>query len=389
MLIMKKIVAFIFLLCLVFFARAKNVSLSPKAEISILTCSPGPDLYSSFGHTALRIQDSINGKWVDVVYNYGTFQFSDDFYYKFAKGQLDYRLSRSSFGDFQYEYLMTGRGIWEQKLMISLPEKQRLFDLLEENYLPANREYRYDFFYDNCSTRVRDIIKKAINNQVNFTYVYPERSTYREAIQRYLDFHPWSDFGIDVALGIPCDKVMEAEGAMFLPDSLMKELNFASHGDGPLVSRAEEVIPQEYESELDSSWTPVKLFSMILIIQLVLGWLFRKKYTVNLFDRILMFAVGLVGVLVTFLWFFTDHQATVWNLNILWANPLLLVVAFLPSRMWKRMWWNIYGIGALIAIIGWPFLPQQLHVAVIPLALSMIWVALRYLRPHWLGIKPT
>ena len=186
---MKRVLTIIVLMISFLPLRAEKIELSPKAEISVLTCSPGPDLYSSFGHTAIRIQDSINNRWVDVVYNYGTFQFTDDFYFKFAKGQLDYRLSRSSFGDFQYEYLMTGRGIWEQKLLITPAEKQRLFDLLEENYLPENREYRYDFFYDNCSTRVRDIIKKALENKVNFTYVYAEKSSYREAIQHYLNIH--------------------------------------------------------------------------------------------------------------------------------------------------------------------------------------------------------
>lgn len=385
---MKRIGLLLIFWALILTARAEKIELSPQAEISVLTCSPGPDLYSSFGHTALRIQDSINGKWVDVVYNYGTFEFTDDFYFKFAKGQLDYRLSRSSFGDFQYEYLLTGRGIWEQKLLITPEEKQRLFDLLEENYLPENRTYRYDFFYDNCSTRVRDIIKKAVNNQVNFTYVYPDRRTYREAIQHYLDFHAWSDFGIDVALGLPCDKVMEAEGAMFLPDSLMKELEYATHGNGPLVSKIEEVIPQEYELEEGDGITPLKLLLVILLVQVALGWFLRKKYRVNLLDRLLLFTIGLVGVLVTFLWFFTDHQATVWNLNILWANPLLLIVAFLPSRLWKKSWWNMYMIGAIIAVVGWPFLPQQMHLAVLPLALSMIWIGVRYLRPHWLGIKP-
>ncbi len=154
------------------------------------------------------------------------------------------------------------------------------------------------------------------------------------------------------------------------------------------MARTEEVIPQEYEPEDLGGFTPVKLFSAILLLQIALGWWLRKKYRVNLLDRILMFSVGLVGVLVTFLWFFTDHKATVWNLNILWANPLLLIVAFLPSRLWKKMWWNIYAVGAMIAVLGWPFLPQQMHLAILPLALSMIWVALRYLRPHWLGIKP-
>ena len=131
---------------------------SESARFTLLTCTPGPDLYSLFGHSAIRYQDTIRGKMVDWVYNYGTFIFDEDFYVKFARGKLDYVLSKQDFPFFQEEYIYSGRGIFEQELLFTSKEKQKLLDLLEENYLPQNRTYRYDFFYDNCSTRIRDII---------------------------------------------------------------------------------------------------------------------------------------------------------------------------------------------------------------------------------------
>jgi hypothetical protein len=382
--IVKKLVLLVSLLRAFAGFASDSIELSDNAQLSVLTCSAGPDLYSAFGHTAIRLQDSINGQWIDVVYNYGTFRFSDDFYFLFAQGKLDYLLSRSSFGDFQLEYLQTGRGIWEQRLLLSKQQKQRLFDLLEENYLKENRTYRYDFFYDNCSTRVRDIIKKAIDNKCAFTYVYPESYTYRDAIQHYLDYNAWSDLGIDIALGLPCDKTMEQEGAMFLPDSLMNELNFATLGNGALAAPVEEVIPQEYEPQKEILFTPLNVFGALFLVFLLAGWLLRKKMRVHFFDRLFLFVIGMVGLLVVFLWFFTDHTATIYNWNILWANPFLIVVSFLPLRFWGnkiRLFWKVYAAALLIVLLTWPFFPQRMHVAVIPIVGTLLWTAIRYLRP--------
>src|SRR5688572_22545933 len=234
--------------------------LSSSAKVSVLTCTSGPDLYSLFGHSAIRFQDTIDGEWMDWVYNYGTFYFTDDFYFKFAKGKLDYRLSKTCFHDFQHEYIETGRGITEQDLKFSREEKQRLFVLIEENYLPENREYRYDFFYDNCSTRIREIIKKASGDEVHFTYVFPRQYTFREAIQNYLKYNQWGDFGIDLALGMPCDKIMENGDAMFLPDTLMKELSYASFSSDVLVAREEEILPQEYFPVEEGLLVPLNVF---------------------------------------------------------------------------------------------------------------------------------
>ncbi|MFO0360025.1 MAG: DUF4105 domain-containing protein, partial [Flavobacteriales bacterium] len=213
----------------------KQYIASPNARFTLLSCTSGPDLYSIFGHTAIRYEDSLNGRWVDWVFNYGTFEFSDDFYWKFAQGKLDYKLSLEDFGNFQQEYIYTGRGIYEQELLLTVEDKRKLFALLVENYEPQNRTYRYDFFYDNCATRVRDIIRRSSSRSVEFTYVSAKEWTFRDAIQRYLDHMPWSDFGIDLALGIPCDRVMGKEDVMFLPDSLMNDFTYASYGDGVLT----------------------------------------------------------------------------------------------------------------------------------------------------------
>lgn len=391
------------------FQYGKAFEVSETAKFSLITCTPGPDLYSLFGHTAIRYQDSIRGQWVDWVYNYGTFIFDEDFYVKFARGKLDYVLSKEDFPFFQEEYIYTGRGIYEQTLLLTRDQKQRMLDLLEENFLPQNRTYRYDFFYDNCSTRVRDIIIRATAektgsgeslefvhpdptkikamSEINFSYVYPRDYTFRQAIQTYLDYQPWSDFGIDLALGIPCDHQIEKGEFMFLPDTLMKEFSFAIYHEHELVSSAEELLPQEYELTLDSFFTPLVVMTIFLFVHLVFGFLMRKRKLFVITDRTLFLVTGLLGIFVIFLWFFTDHTATKWNLNLLWANPLNLIFAFFPTSKWKGWsvkWIQIYFYILTATLLLWLIIPQRLHVAVIPIILALIFTTLKITKPRFL-----
>lgn len=386
--------------------RAVAHRISDHAQFSVLTCTPGADLYSLFGHSAIRFQDSIGGKWIDVVYNYGTFIFDDDFYYKFAKGKLDYILSLESFANFQFEYIQSGRGIFEQVLYLTKSQKQKLFDLLEQNVLIENRTYRYDFFYDNCSTRIRDMIIRATAdsdsdglgfyapdtaaihgmNRINFSFVYPGNITYRQAIQRYLDFQPWSDFGIDLALGLPCDREIGKMGFMFLPDSLMNDLHFALLGDNALTGPDIELLPQEYEPSVDEFFTPAFVMMAVLIIHVLLSIIFWKKgKTYIITDRIIFFTTGILGVLVVFLWFFTDHQATKWNLNLLWASPISLLLAFAPARVVRGKFRPllIAGFAVLLAtLMLWFVLPQRMHLAAVPIVLSLILTHVKILKPQ-------
>ncbi|MCC6601337.1 MAG: DUF4105 domain-containing protein, partial [Crocinitomicaceae bacterium] len=353
-------------------------AVSDDAKFSVLTCTSGADLYTIFGHSAIRFQDSISGKWIDWVYNYGTFLFSDDFYFRFAKGKLDYMLSKSTFPDFQYEYIVTGRGVYEQELNLTREEKQRLFELLEINYLPENQVYRYDFFYDNCATRIREMIKKATGNRVDFTYVSPKKYTFRDAIQNYLQYKQWSDLGIDLVLGLPCDKVMEKGDAMFLPDSLMKELSFATLPSGAFIGHEEELLPPEYFPEKEGWLVPFNILFLFLAVQLMLGW-WRKNRGLTIADRILFFVSGLVGCVIIFLWFFTDHTATAWNLNLIWANPLNIFFAFINGKKLRSnsglLWIKIYGVLVVLMLAGWLLLPQELNPAVLPLSLGLVYIA--------------
>ena len=366
-------------------------------RVSVLSCSPGNDLYSLFGHTAIRVFEQNDEGIRDVVYNYGVFQFDDSFYWKFACGKLDYLLIREPFHEFQLEYLQSGRAVIEQELLLDSIQKSKLLFLLEENASRENRVYRYDFFYDNCATRVRDMIARALSpNEDRLGYRSPDASviqsllpnyypvsnkgniTYRQAIQAYLDYQPWSDFGIDLALGLPCDDVVNAYGMMFLPDSLAASLSGLHDGDRRLVGQSIELLPREGGWDAVGIFTPFTVFIIWLLIHVFSGYIFRKsKWLAFLPTRILLFVTGVLGLLVVFLWFFTDHQTTVVNLNILWANPWNLVLCFTPfSSVSKR--WYLYAPTLLPLVVFvlfcWCF-PQKFHTAVWPLVAMMLFSA--------------
>jgi hypothetical protein len=403
-----------------------QVELSPDAQFSILTCSPGNDLYSLFGHTAIRVQDMRNGKIMDLVFNYGTFDFTDDFYVKFAMGKLDYKLSISHFGDFQKSYIDELRGIEEQPLLLNHAQRSHLWELLQANYKPENQAYRYDFFYDNCATRVRDIIllacqlshdhpladsisthpeidysqelnrvfptgddpstRASLSNDHSalFTYNYPQAFSFREAIDQYLMYQPWSDFGIDVALGMPCDRKVLPTQAMFLPDSLKLEFMQARAENKPLVGRTEDLLFNENEWVAPRLFTPFWIFSLILIALIAAACARRTHWThYSVFDRLILITCGLVGLLVTFLWFVTDHHGTVNNLNILWAHPLWLLLAVVRAKS-KIAYRLALACGSILVltILGFAWLPQALHIATMPLMLGCLLICAKIIFAH-------
>jgi hypothetical protein len=202
------------------FSNSLNISENIEStEISVLTCDPGNEIYSLFGHSALRIKNPINGQ--DLVVNWGLFEFSESqfqFGYDFAKGRLKYYMGIQLMSNFITEYRRSKRGIREQVLNLSNQEKYQIIQLLEENYKPENRKYKYEFFYDNCSSRLRDVIKKVFGENINF-YQSPKSNkfTFRETIHLYLESFPWLKLGIDLVLGKKIDKLVSNENLMFLP----------------------------------------------------------------------------------------------------------------------------------------------------------------------------
>jgi hypothetical protein len=369
--------------------------LSPNAKFSVLTCSPGADLYSLFGHSAFRLQDTLGGKPVDVVFNYGVFDaFDDGFYVKFARGKLDYRLQVEYYDYFVESYAMEGRGVWEQELNFTREQKQRLFELLQANSEESNCTYRYDFFYDNCSSRIRDMIIRAAAvqttegmgfryvafddllsiNTIAFQHPCSKGTTYRQAIQKYLDFQPWSDFGIDIALGQPCDKVIGDYGFMFLPDSLMSELQLAGLDGHPLCEQPREILPNRTSFSIGYLTAPITLLTLWLLVHAGLTYRARsRKSNLLFFEGALLTVAGLVSLLVIFLWFFTDHTTTQFNWNVLWASPVhLLLLALNRNKRAVRMLAMLQIASCLFMLVAFVWLPQSLHLATIPLALMLI-----------------
>ena len=340
-----------------------------RIRISLLTCSPGTELYSTFGHSAMRVIDSNNV--TDLVYNYGTFDFSDpDFYPKFIRGKLLYYLSLERFEDFVYSYQADNRSITEQVLDLTPAEEQAIKNALYENLKPENRAYKYDFCLDNCTTRLRDKIEDDKNPRPQFPFIMPDDYTFRDGIHFYLDKNKkyWSKLGIDLLLGSRMDVVMSARQQLFLPDNLMYGLTKSSV---KTVASEQVILPNKPEDNSRFQVTPM----MVSIILLVLGLLslLIKSKAVQKFYRFYSFSVylfaGLLGVLLVFMWFGTDHIMTKANYNLLWAIPFHTYFAFQLNKPGKlaRKYFLVSAIIALATLILSPVLPQQLNYALFPL----------------------
>lgn len=365
---------------------AQNDSCSLR--ISLLTCNPGEDLYAIFGHSALRVKDpSMN---MDIIFNYGTFDFDDpDFYTKFMRGKLIYFLSVEGFSDFTYAYQLENRGIVEQVLNLPCTDRQQLFQALKQNSDEASKFYAYDFFFDNCSTRLRDIVARNSGGQVTFKNILPaERLSFRQEIHTYLDRSQqyWSKLGMDLLLGLHVDRKVTNEESMFLPDNLYKGFDSAIVYGRPLVGSRQVVNAPNLIKPQDPLMTPAVIFSLLLVMGLVLA-LTRKNRSMmplRLFDAALFFLVGLMGAVMLLMWLGTEHKVCRDNLNVLWAWPTHLVMCFFiyrPSRIGKY-YFGIHAIICVAVLVGWYWWPQQLHPALIPLLVLLAYRSLRISLKH-------
>lgn len=350
---------------------------SCSLRITLLTCSPGEELYSTFGHTALRVQDRTTG--IDAVYNYGTFEFAPDFYSKFIRGKLLYSLSVEHFREFLYTYQIESRSIVEQELQLSCAEKQKLYEALQVNALEQNRHYRYDFLFDNCTTRARDIVARNTDSPVVFKNILPaEIPTFRNLIHSYLNAGNsyWSKLGIDLLLGVKLDRKVTNEQAMFLPDYLLKGFDSALVNNRPLVTPPQPVLQMPALFTQSSFFTPFIVFSILLLAVIALSfvkanWAFKALGT---FDFLFFFILGLAGWLLLFMWFGTDHVVCRNNYNLLWALPTHAAMAFFVHKnaSWvKRYFTVVFWLTVLLAV-AWFFLPQQMNTALVPIILLII-----------------
>ena len=295
---------------------------SSRLRISLLTCTPGEELYSTFGHSAYRIIDSSRAfnDWQDVVYNYGTFNFDDDgFYLKFVQGKLLYYASAENFNDFKAMYQSTNRGITEQVLNLSATQKINMQAFLNNNLKEENKYYKYDFFFDNCTTRLRDILIKYKDATFTQTPVMPAGSRFRQAIHQYLDKNnkDWSKLGIDILLGFTKNK-------------------------------------------------------------------FARAFLQGL-EGLFFFVTGILGIILIFMWVGTDHSMTKNNFNLIWAWPTHSIMAFFVNssqhavhkRRWVQKYFIITAVVLLAVLICWYFLPQQMNDGLIPIVLLLIYLSIK------------
>lgn len=347
-------------------------------RISLLTCTPGADLYSTFGHSALRVTDTVSNS--DIVYNYGTFNFEEPgFYTKFIRGKLLYYLSTEDLISFAHIYKEDNRGITEQVLNLTCSEKRKFTELLQINMLPKNRGYKYDFLFDNCTTRLRDLLEKAADSSVRFGEVVKGQKRFRELIYEYLDSNDqqWSKLGIDALLGAKTDAVMDNRQVMFLPDYLMRSFDSSHIGNKPVVQLKQNLYELNIQKRQTNIFTdPLFLFWSLLILIIVLS--FIKNISVQQFlpgfDGFFFFLTGMAGLLMLIMWFATEHLMTKNNYNLLWAWPTHAIAAFYmySKKLPVKRYFQLAIIIDALLIISWFYLPQHLNTAFIPVVLLLI-----------------
>ena len=381
---MKNISLLLVLLCFSLYTPAQE---KPSAlRISLITCSPGAELYSVFGHNALRIVDSAAG--TDIAYNFGTFNFNDpDFYTKFVRGKLKYFLSQYNLNDFLFEYMYFKRGVTEQVLNLTENEKREIQLALFDNLTEENRYYTYDFFYDNCSTRLRDIIFKSKTvNAFSPPAFTAEGLTFRDHLHTYLDRAEmkWTKLGIDIILGIEADKKMSISDAMFLPEFLAMGAKATKLGQINLVVEEKVLVPDlQPKPQKVAFWkTPFFVFFIIALIMLLpIPKRFSSLTKVQFFiEKGVFIAASLVGLLLVFMWLGTDHQSTARNLNLIWAFPIQLFLVFKGSQLsrWLKIYAKLYT-GLVVVLIGTAIvIPGIISYALFPIMIAMAYKTWAY-----------
>ncbi|MBC2846121.1 DUF4105 domain-containing protein [Winogradskyella flava] len=375
---MKIKLSFFFLFSLSLLGFGQRYQLAPDAKVSVLTFGPGQSLNDSFGHNAFRIVDK--DRSIDLVYGYGEYDFdAPNFYLKFARGKLNYLISKHNFSDIYYHYSSYDRSIDEQVLNLNIEEKQRLFEFLENNYKPENRGYKYDFFYDNCATKIRDISQDVTVGDIDF--ITPEDykpKTFRSLIYEHLNKNSWGSLGIDVALGSIVDREVSANEYMFLPKYIHSFFANAKSNGKNLVKNSSNLYSNKNEKTSGNLLlSPLMIIGAIsLFIVFITYRDYKNNERSNWLDITLFMLTGVIGLLLLFLWFGTDHTATAYNYNVLWAVPFnIFVVGQLfrkKAKNWFRNYIKFLVIMLCLLSLHWIIGVQVFAVGIIPLLIALL-----------------
>ncbi|HMP99569.1 MAG TPA: DUF4105 domain-containing protein [Cyclobacteriaceae bacterium] len=359
-----------------------QINLSDYAEISVITCGPGQEaVFTAFGHSAFRVYDPMNN--INHAYNYGVFDFDQpNFYLNFARGYNYYKLAVQDYRNFEYYYIYNNRYVHEQVLNLTQVQKQELFDFLQWNALPENQFYRYDYFYDNCATKIPEVVAKVFGDAVVFdgSYITTNYSI-RQLTDIYLKYQPWGDLGIDLCLGLPMDKVASPYEYMFLPDYVESSFDHANINGEPLVKEKRTIYAAVDEEFSNGIFQPLIIFMILAFIAVIMTVNDNKRKKIaHWFDVLVFSTVGAIGVLLLLLWVATDHKAAAFNLNLLWAVPthLAFVYGILKKQQWIIYYSNfVMGIN-IVLLITWAWLPQMLHYSIAPLIAALAMRAFLY-----------
>ena len=350
-------------------------------RFSLLTCAPGIEIYSLFGHTAIRYENYT--RRIDVVFNYGMFSFNTpNFIFRFVAGETDYQLGITPYSYFEAEYAMRGSSVYQQVLNLTQSEKERLLTILENNYLPENRIYRYNYFYDNCTTRARDKIEECIEGKV----VYPDSlsgKSYRSIVHEFTAGSPWDEFGIDLCLGAEADKEINKRQQMFSPFYMKYYASNAYIVDAggtrrPLIldeAKIVDVEPEEVQPGFILS--PLMCGALFLALCVVMAWGQWKTQRIWWgWDIVLYGLQGLAGCIIAFLFFFSVHPTVGSNWLLILFNPIpLLYLPFMVYKAVKRKK-DYYHVGNMVYLTLFitilPFCGQEFNLTVLPLALGLL-----------------
>lgn len=354
---LKKYILFL-LLTLSYTSFSQGPQLSVYAEVSIVTIGPGNELYEKFGHSSIRIKDPILN--FDFAYDYGIFDFNaPNFYTNFAKGRLLYKVARYPFQYVLQSKKQEKRWIKEQVLQLSREEIQAFFLYLENNVLPQNATYAYDPYFDNCATKLRDITQQILGNKVQF----PEKLTaseysLRQLMNKEIHWNTWGNLGINVALGNRLDQIASASEYMYLPDYVFKAFQKATYNGKKLVQQERVLLNfEEPTSQVQLFLNPFLIFCILALLGLYItyrNFIYHRRS--KWLDFLLFFTTGTIGVLIVFLWFFTDHTTTANNFNFLWAFPFNIVIAFIALKKMPQKWIKSYLRFLIVCILCVPVL---------------------------------
>lgn len=392
---------------LTLWAQRDSYALPPDTtdtwQVSLITCGPGVEVYNQFGHSAIRMKNDSLG--IDLIYNYGIFSFNTpNFALRFTLGQTDYQLGIQPYQDFVDWYASCHRDVREQVLNLSVEEKNTLINLLNENYKPQNRVYRYNYFYDNCATRPRDLIEKSLKGEMSYADDMNTTETghsFRSIIHDFTANNSWSQFGIDLCLGSKADEPISRRTMMFIPLYLEeyfataqiiphegqnnssreknKSLVREEYAPIPLVKQSLQpvVINEADKLNPDTPFTPFRCATFLFIVTTVFTiYGIRSRRSLWGLDLILFFAAGVAGCILAFLASFSEHPAMSPNYLLLLFQPLHLIL--LPwfinkvKKMQKSRYLTALAIELTLFIILWAFFPQRFPLAILPLALCLI-----------------